>query len=328
MSTRSACLPQDRTTQRIFIQLITASIINQVSFFSCTSWLPYARNRAQRLGVSRQAIHGRGAKHPRRRPNPIDTPWCFVGGAAPEPPPSLAVVLAALASFPRRRAGGYCACALRSRRAQGYGRYAPRFAPLRPPSLRALRARPLGASARGVWLDRAPCPRPCRRSQRRFRASRRAGGGPGSVRCFSLGVSRVSFSGGLSRRCRLGGALVALAGWVGAGRWRVSLAAAGLGAVVLGGGGRRRLFLACRRVSLRWRLVGLGRLPAGGAAVRRSLRAGLRRLGAGGRAAVATAGSASGAACSGRVGAGGVGGRGFPLGAAALPPLAGEVRWL
>ena len=120
------------------------------------------------------------------------------------------------------------------------------------------------------------------------------------------------------------GAVVASAGRVRPGRWRLSLAAAAVGAVVLGGGGRGRLFLVCRRVGFRWRLVGLGRLPAGRAAVLRPLRACVRRLRAGGRAAVASAVAASGAARSGRVGAGRVGGWGFPLGAAALPPpLAG-----
>ena len=104
------------------------------------------------------------------------------------------------------------------------------------------------------------------------------------------------------------------------------LAQTSLGAVVLGGGGRGRLSLACRRGGLRWRLVGLVRFPGRGSALRGR---GVRRLGSGRGAAVAAAGAAAGAARSGRVGAGGVGGRGFPLGAAALPPpLADAVRWL
>ena len=120
------------------------------------------------------------------------------------------------------------------------------------------------------------------------------------------------------------GAVVASAGRFGAGRWGVSVAGAGVLAGILRCRGRGGLFLACRRVGFRWRLVGLGRLPAGRAAVRRPLRACVRRLRAGGRAAVASAVAASGAARSGRVGAGRVGGWGFPLGAAALPPpLAG-----
>ncbi len=109
------------------------------------------------------------------------------------------------------------------------------------------------------------------------------------------------------------GALVASAGRVRPGRWGLSVAAAGLSVVILGGGSRGRVLVARRCVGLRWRLVGLGRLPAGGAAVRRRGGSGVRRLGSGGRPAVAAAGRSGGAARSGRVGAGRLVGRSFLL---------------
>ena len=117
------------------------------------------------------------------------------------------------------------------------------------------------------------------------------------------------------------GSLVASAGRFGLGRWRVSLAAAGLGAVVRRGGGRGRVRVVGAGLRVRGGLVELGRLPARRAAVRGS---GLRRFRAGGRAAVCPAVAASGVARSGRVGAGRLGGRGSSrFFAAALPPRRG-----
>ena len=107
------------------------------------------------------------------------------------------------------------------------------------------------------------------------------------------------------------GAVVASARRVRPGRWRVSVAAAGVLAGILRCRGRGGLFLACRRVGLRGGVVWLGRLSAGRSAVRRPLRACVRRLRAGGRAAVCPAVAASGAARSGRVGAGRLGGWGL-----------------
>ena len=105
------------------------------------------------------------------------------------------------------------------------------------------------------------------------------------------------------------GSVVASAGRVRPGRWGLPVTAAGLGAVVLGGGGRVRV----AGLRVRGGLVGLGRFSAGGAAVCWRYGSGLRRLGAGGRAAVAAAGRSGGAARSGRVGAGRLVGRSFLL---------------
>ena len=161
-----------------------------------------------------------------------------------------------------------------------------------------------------------------------------AAGGPGGFLWFSaLGVSRgFALAGGfaVSRGvswCAGGsavGAVVASAGRFGAGRWGVSLARAGLGAVVLGGGGRRGLRVCCGCGWLRGGLVGLGRFPAGGAAVRRRGGSGVRRLRAGGRPAVAAVGRSRFASGS-RLGAGRL--------AVAIPPLpllvarVGGCRW-
>ncbi len=79
-------------------------------------------------------------------------------------------------------------------------------------------------------------------------------------------------------------ALVALAGRVGAVVWRAALARSGVGAVVFRCGGRRRVPVGLGGGGVRGGLVGLGRVPARRAAVRGS---GVRRLRAGGRAAVA-----------------------------------------
>ena len=116
-------------------------------------------------------------------------------------------------------------------------------------------------------------------------------------------------------------ALVASAGRVGAGVGCAALAGAGLGAVVLRRGCGRRVRVAGGCVGVRCCVVGLVRFPGRGSALRGR---GVRRLGAGGRAAVAAAGRAR---CAAR--AGGVGGRLV----VSLPPLpvlvacVGGCRW-
>ena len=127
------------------------------------------------------------------------------------------------------------------------------------------------------------------------------------------------------------GALVALAGRVGAVGWRVSLAAAGLGAVVFGGGGRGGFRVAGAGLGLRVGLVGLGRLPAGGSAVSRCGGSGVRRLRAGGCAAVSPAGRSRRVARRVGLGAGRLGRWGFRLwrgGAAAALPFGRQRRGL
>ena len=96
---------------------------------------------------------------------------------------------------------------------------------------------------------------------------------------------------------------VAAGGRVGVVRGRAPLAVAPVGAVVLWRGGGGGVFLACRRVGFRGVLVGLVRVPGGGAAVRRSRRSALWRVGAGGAGAV-RGGRAGGAASGGGVGGG------------------------
>ena len=94
------------------------------------------------------------------------------------------------------------------------------------------------------------------------------------------------------------GAVVASAGRVRPGRWRVSLAGAGLGAVVRRGGGRRRVPVGLGGLRVRGGLVGLGWLPARRSPLCWRGGSGLGRLGAGGRAAICPAVAASGAACA------------------------------
>ena len=59
---------------------------------------------------------------------------------------------------PRRACGALRASALARCGRQGFGRCAPRFAPLRPRSFRAFARRPLGPAAGGwVWVPSRPC---------------------------------------------------------------------------------------------------------------------------------------------------------------------------
>ena len=116
-------------------------------------------------------------------------------------------------------------------------------------------------------------------------------------------------------------ALVASAGRVGAGCWCAALARSAVGAVVLRCRGGGRLRVGCVGFGVRVGVVGLGRVPAGRSAVRRWR---VRRLGAGGRPAVAAAGRSRRVAR-----AGGLGGRLV----VSLPPLpllvarVGGCRW-
>lgn len=96
---------------------------------------------------------------------------------------------------------------------------------------------------------------------------------------------------------------VAAGGRVGVVRGRAPLAVAPVGAVVLWRGGGGGVFLACRRVGFRGVLVGLVRVPGGGAAVRRSRRSALWRVGAG-RPGAVRGGRAGGVASGGGVGGG------------------------
>lgn len=133
---------------------------------------------------------------------------------------------------------------------------------------------------------------------------------------FALGVSRGFFLGG-GFSCAggvpwlVGGSavctLVAAAGGVGVVVWGLPLARSPFCSVVLVGGGRGRVCVAGCRVGLRGSLVGLGRVPAGRAAVCWRGGSGLGCVRAGGRAALAAAGRSRRAARSGRVGAGGLG---------------------
>ena len=107
------------------------------------------------------------------------------------------------------------------------------------------------------------------------------------------------------------GSLVASAGWFGAGRWGLPLARAGIWAGVLRCRGRGRVLVARRRCRVRVGLVGLGGFPAGRSALCRRGGSGVRGFRAGGRPAVCPAVASSGAARSGGLGAGVVGGRGF-----------------
>ena len=199
-------------------------------------------------------------------------------------------------------------------------------------------------------LSRVPSPsarvrfaasRPCPGRRGRAVAGRRGRGGGGVVpaaggrgwfpvfRVF-VGVSCgfflfgfVAVFGAVSRVfCRAAvRALVASAGRVGAGVGCAALAGAAVGAVVFGRGCGRWVRVAGVRVGVRVGVVGLGRVPAGRSAVRRWR---VRRLGAGGRPAVAAAGRSRRVAR-----AGGLGGRLV----VSLPPLpllvarVGGCRW-
>lgn len=141
-------------------------------------------------------------------------------------------------------------------------------------------------------------------------------GFPGAVLgvCCGSSVSGfVSVSGGFPwfAGCASGRALVASAGRVCHGRWRLSLASPGILAGVLRRGGRGRLRVVRRRIGLRVGLVVVGRVPAGRSALRRRGGSGVGGVGAGGRVALIAAGRSRRAACSGRVGAGGLSGRVF-----------------
>ena len=177
-------------------------------------------------------------------------------------------------------------------------------------------------------------PRPCPRLRRRavlvamrLRArcgARRWWGPVGSVRGVSgwVGVSRGWFCfGGVSGWRGVGRAVVASAGRVGVVVWRAALARSGVSAVVFRGGGRRRVLVARRRCRLRGGLGRLGRVSAGGSAVRWR---GVGCLRAGGCPAVAPAGRSRRVARRVGLGAGGLGRWGFGLwrgGAAAALPL-------
>ena len=104
------------------------------------------------------------------------------------------------------------------------------------------------------------------------------------------------------------GSLVASARRVCPGRWRVSLAAAGVVPLVLWGRGRGRVLVARRRCRVRGGLGRLGRVSAGRAAVRRGR---VGRLGSGGPAGAGGRRRSRRPARRRCVGAGRVGGWGF-----------------
>ena len=127
-------------------------------------------------------------------------------------------------------------------------------------------------------------------------------GFPGAV----LGVCRGSVSGFVSvsggfpwfAGCASGRALVASAGRVCPGRWRLSLASPGVLAGILRRGGRGRLQVVRRCVGVRSGVVGLGGFPAGRSPLCRCNGSGLGCLRAGGLLALVAAGVAGGAARS------------------------------
>ena len=145
------------------------------------------------------------------------------------------------------------------------------------------------------------------------------------VRCGCFLCAVFPVSGGLSRRCRVssGRALVAGVGRFGVVVWRSALARSGVGAVVFRCGRGGRVPVGLGGGGVRVSLVGLVWVPAGRSSVCGS---GLRRFRTGGRPVLAAAGPSYYAACSGRVGASGLVGLAFPLGAAKLPPRRGLGR--
>lgn len=217
--------------------------------------------------------------------------------------------------FPPRRALGLFA--LVPFAAGGHKGSLRRFAPLRPSSLPALCARPLGPSAWGVgwgsFLSLSPAP------GGRFRRSGGGGWWLPLVAGVLVGVRRgrlvsgfVSVSGGFSWCGASVGSVVASAGRFGTGRWCLPLAGAGVCSVVFGRCGRRGFRVVGCRIGVCGGLVVVGRLSGGCPAVSRCRWAGLRRLGAGRLPAVAGAGRSRCPACGRWLGAGV---------AVALPPL-------
>ena len=139
---------------------------------------------------------------------------------------------------------------------------------------------------------------------------------------FVLGGG-FSGGGGFSWLCRGSavGSVVASAGRVGAGRWGLPVARAGVWARVLRCRGRGGLRVCCGGVGLRVGLVGLGRFPAGRSPL---CWRGVGCLRAGDRPAVAPVGRSRCVARRVGLGAGGLGRWGFRLwrgGAAAALPL-------
>ena len=156
-----------------------------------------------------------------------------------------------------------------------------------PPSWRRLRRGPLAGRLRAV------------------RGARRGWVG-WPWRCRFVGVCRgcCFFLRGASWGfAAVGRRAVAAGGRVGVVRGRAPLAVAPVGAVVLRRGGGGGVRVVRRRRGVRRRLVGLVWLPGGGAAVRRSRRSALWRVGAG-RPGAVRGGRAGGVASGGGVGGG------------------------
>ena len=166
----------------------------------------------KRNGLARPgAIHGAGAEHGRRTPTKRIP--AFSRGRGPRTP-AIPGCCALFVRSPRRAGGLLALCALRLRRAQGFGRFAPRCAPLPPASLRAVARLPPPALALGGrgWVPSRPCrPLPAGAS------AAPGGGGLGGLGFAGAfwGCLVAAFASVPSASCVLASARCCLAPWAG-----------------------------------------------------------------------------------------------------------------